>query len=397
MSRFSLRAGIAVAATLLLSLAVASHGHAQSLLSASGLGTPVDPLDARARALGSIGVGLSAGTILPTDPAGAVGVSLPTVTATLQPTVGTTEGLGPDADLATTRFPLFGLAYPVGSDKVITVSVGSYLDQNWALNVDGSVDLAGEPVGVTDAFVSEGGVSAVRVGWGQKIVENVTVGVTAGLHVGELRRRFTRSFDSVGVGRDVEEFDQSGRWRLAGPTASVGVAAEPIQALRLSGSLTWSGDLEAEPQDDTRGAARDFPLPLEYRVGASLTLTPGLGAHAGLSYADWSQTGRALTSGGSRGAAVSVGGGLEWSRLRLLNRRFPLRLGVRSSQLPFTFSGEDASELVFSTGLGMNLVESDEGVSLAGFDFAVEFGSRDAGSVTESFTRFSASLRVSGN
>lgn len=397
MSSPSLRAGAVLAAVFLAWAAAASPGRAQSLMSASGLGVPVDPLAARARGLGSVGVGLPAGTILPTDPAGAVGVPLPTVTGTLQPTVGTTQGLGPDADLSTTRFPLFGLAYPLGPDKVITFTVGSYLDQNWALNVDGSVPLAGEQVGVTDEFLSEGGVSTLRVGWGQAVTERVTVGASAGLHVGELTRSFTRSFDSVGVGRDVEQFDQSGRWRLSGPTASLGITVEPLDVLRLAASLSWSGDLEAEPRGDTRGPGRDFPLPVRYRMGATLSLTPELGAHAGFAWADWSDTGEALTQGSSRGGTASLGGGVEWSGLRLLNRSFPLRLGVRNSQLPFRFAGAAPTELIFSTGLGMNLVESDDGIPLAALDFAVELGDRDAGAVSESFTRFSASLRVSGN
>lgn len=396
MSRSTPRSG-ALLLTLLLVPAWALPAGAQSILSAGGLGFPADPLGARARALGSLGVGLSMGTILPTDPAAAVGVPLPTVIGTLQPTMGTIEGLGPQADLTTTRFPLFGLAYPVTADKVVTVTVGSYLDQNWALNVDGSVELAGETVGVTDAFTSEGGVSSIQVGWAQAIRETVTVGFMAGLHVGELSRSFTRTFDQVGVGREVESFERSRRWRLSGPTASFGVAFEPVAPLRLSGSVTWSGDLDAKPAEDSEGESRTFPLPLEYRLGAMVSLTSELGVHASLSHADWSETGRALAEGSSVGGVTSVGGGVEWSGFRLLSRTVPLRLGVRHSSPPFRLGNRAPSELVFSGGLGINLVESEDGVPLASFDFSMELGDREAGAVKESFTRLSASLRVSGS
>lgn len=396
MSRPIAGAGAALLALTLGSLSPFPAG-AQSVLSAGGLGVPTDPLGARARALGSVGIGLSRGTVLPTDPAAAVGVPLPTVTGTLQPTVGTIEGLGPRTDLSTTRFPLFGLAYPVSEDKVVTLTIGSYLDQNWALNVDGSVELAGESVAVTDAFRSEGGVSSIQVGWAQEVRGNVAVGASVGLHVGELTRSFTRSFDTVGVGREVESFERTRRWRLSGPTASFGVAVEPLTALRLSGSVTWSGDLDAKPEEGSVGESGSFPLPVEYRLGAMLALTSRLGLHAGLSRADWSGTGAALQEGSSAGAATALGGGVEWSGFRLLNRTVPLRVGIRHSDLPFRIGGREPSELVFSGGLGINLVESEEGVPLAAFDFSMELGDREAGPVKESFTRLSASLRVAGS
>lgn len=44
---------------------------AQSLFGSSGLGLPLEAVDARARALGNLGLGLSGGALLPGDPAAA--------------------------------------------------------------------------------------------------------------------------------------------------------------------------------------------------------------------------------------------------------------------------------------------------------------------------------------
>ena len=45
---------------------------AQSLLNASGLGLPIEPLDARSRGLGGVPVGLFGASVLPTDPVAGV-------------------------------------------------------------------------------------------------------------------------------------------------------------------------------------------------------------------------------------------------------------------------------------------------------------------------------------
>src|SRR5688572_11033762 len=58
-------------------------GAAQSLLSAGGLGIPVDPLDARARALGGVAIGLTGGQLLPSDPVSAADLLVPSVTITI--------------------------------------------------------------------------------------------------------------------------------------------------------------------------------------------------------------------------------------------------------------------------------------------------------------------------
>ena len=57
-------------------VAAPSQLEAQSLVARAGLGLPVEPLDARSRAMGGAGIGLSGAYLLATDPAAAAGLVL---------------------------------------------------------------------------------------------------------------------------------------------------------------------------------------------------------------------------------------------------------------------------------------------------------------------------------
>jgi hypothetical protein len=64
-------------------------------------------------------------------------------------------------------------------------------------------------------------------------------------------------------------------------------------------------------------------------------------------------------------------------------------------ELPFRFRDEDPVEKVFSGGIGLNITQVEQLV-LAGVDLAVERGSRDAGTLSESFWRATLTFRVAG-
>ena len=86
---------------------------AQSILGTKGLGFSLEAMDARARALGSVGTGLFGGSLTPLDPASATGLLIPTANLTFQPywEKGTLDGKSVDGQGM--RFPLVGVAYPV--------------------------------------------------------------------------------------------------------------------------------------------------------------------------------------------------------------------------------------------------------------------------------------------
>lgn len=368
---------------------------AQSLFNAAGLGYPVGATDGRAQALGGSGVGLFGEMLVPAYPAASADLLLPTLTATLQSTWGRPQLGDVEGEIEGTRFPMIGVAYPVRDAGVATLTFDGVLDQRWRVSREGSVQLSGEDVAIVDEFVSEGGISALRLGWGQRLGADLAVGASLGYHLGDVRRSFTRSFDTLAVGSQVTPFRQAGRWEFTGPTASVGFLWDVVEILRVGGSVVWSGTLEGDPQDDTEGSAREIDLPLRVDAGASVVLAPDLSLSAALSWSDWSDTDADLVSAAGGGATWRMGGGIEWEGPRLLDRDFPIRLGYRRADLPFSLGAGDAMESAFSAGVGITLAQTQE-FPLARIEAAVERGTREDDAFSETFWRTSVTLRLSG-
>jgi hypothetical protein len=366
----------------------------QSLLNASGLGVPIEALDARSRALGGVAAGLPGPSVLPTDPTAAAGLFVPSVTITFANSwVDVSQGEVSNTAQGA-RFPVLGVSYPVKTWGTATLSYGGVLDQRWQVDRVHLLPLGSSSVRVTDHFLSDGGISALRLGFARPLGSTFAAGASFGIYTGDLTRNLTRSFDSLEVGVDVSNAQIGGFWNYSGLTATLGGAVNVEDVLRVAANVTWSGDVEADPSDDTSGAGAVFDFPMELRVGASGLLTPGLMVVAGVSYADWSAAGEPL-----RGAfgekALTAGAGIEFSQASLGGRRMPLRIGYRRGTLPFTLDGEDADESIFSGGLGLDLVQQGDAV-LAGIGLALERGSRSSGSLSETFLRASLTLRVSG-
>ena len=122
----------------------------QSILSTRGLGFPMDPIDARGRAVGSVGIAMFGGSLIPTDPASAGELFLPTVQITLQPQWATGELGGESLTSKGTRFPIIGLAYPIAARRgTVFLTFGGLLDQRWQISQSGGtgsdeIDLADE-------------------------------------------------------------------------------------------------------------------------------------------------------------------------------------------------------------------------------------------------------------
>ena len=262
--------------------------------------------------------------------------------------------------------------------------------------MDGTEFLSGEPISVTNLYRSEGGISTFRLGWAQRFGQSLSLSAGAGYHTGSVTRTFVRGFDSLSVGTvEIKAYSDGGKWQYGGPTGSIGAVWDPLEFLRVSGSVTWNGTLEAEPSSATSGAAASYDLPTEFRVGASGVLTPRLSLSLGMSYADWKPSPEGLSAETVAGGIMSIGGGIEWQGRGLGSRTIPLRLGMRRSALPFLLDGAEPTESILSGGVGLNLTQADEFV-LAGVDMALERGSREAGSFSEDFWRGTFTFRVSG-
>lgn len=390
--------GLSVFLTACALLALPGVLSAQSLLSGYGFGSPMESLDARALALGGMGMGLTGTELTAHDPAAAADLSVPAILFTTQTSwIDAQEG-GQGSTFTATRFPAMGIMYPVRGVGTVSLAFAGVLDQTWTASQERVLTLEGGPgtqARVTDTFESKGGVSALRLGLARRLSPQFAVGATVGTYMGSLTRQFTRSFDSLEVETSVPDYEIGGFWEYSGFIASLGATAELGGIARVSGSYSLGGELSADPTSDTDGGALAVSMPSEFRIGASAMLSDRLNLSAGVLLADWSEAGRDLP--GVEGSSVlRLGGGVEWTGASLLGKPSSVRVGYRRGALPFRREGDpQITESVVSGGLGMNLLQSGE-LLLARTDFTVERGSRDAGVFSEEFWRMVVTLRVSG-
>ena len=393
----SLRIGPVVGLTALLGLG-AGPVAGQSLFSAYTFGTPIEVGDARAVAVGSIGIGLGGTSYTPHDPAAVVDIAFPSVLFTSQTTWSDVVRDGVTSDHTASRFPNIGIIYPIPRIGSLSASFTGVLDQSWRASEQRLVTLpeSGTQIRVTDLFASDGGVSSLRLGFARRITPYISVGINAGTYLGDLTRRFARTFDSIPVGGEVPDYQVGGNWEYSGAHGAVGAGVEIPGVARLSGSVTWGGTLTADPSGSTAAAGVEMDMPLEYRVGGTAILSERLFLNAGVHYGDFGDAGRTLD--GVDGASVlRYGGGLEWAGLNLLGKTSALRAGYRRGNQPFEVAGQgNITESVISTGLGMQLVQGPGGAILAESDFALEWGTRESSFMNEDFLRLSISLRLSG-
>lgn len=389
-----IRRGVGLA---LLAVALfAARLEAQSVLAAGGLGVPIEAVDARGRALGSVGPGLFGTGLVPGDPVSAVDLIVPTLAFSLQSSWLAVDQAGVLSNQSTARFPTMGFAYPVPRLGILSVTYGSVLDQRWQFESTRAIPLAAGGVSdVTDRFVSDGGVAAARLGFARRLSPNLGVGVGVGRYTGSVQRRFTRNFDSLGLNVEVAPFQTGGRWGYSGLLADLGVTFDLPEVLRASVGLEWSTALDAEPDSATGGDAQSYDLPLQLRAGVSARLAPGLSAVASASYADWTGTDDDLTGSTTSGGAMTVGAGVEWDRAALFGRTLPIRFGWRRAELPFRLGTLDPVETTYSGGLGIVLARGGA-LPLAAMDASIERGSRSGGTIAEDFWRSTLSFRVSG-
>src|SRR5690606_8539177 len=159
---------------------------AQSLFSTRGLGVPIEPLDARARALGGIGVGLLVVNPSLVNPAELGGIMRRGVSAALQP-VSHDMTLGDDqASLSATRFPLLGIIYPLNNRLTLGVGYGGYLEQSWGVRETGTVAIDGRDVAFEDVSRASGGLGQIRLSAAYLLTPALSVGATGGVMTGNV-------------------------------------------------------------------------------------------------------------------------------------------------------------------------------------------------------------------
>ena len=369
----------------------------QSVLGSSGLGLRLEPLDAIQRALGGVGVTTRVATVLPGNPLASLDVLAPTIAFTAQPhwgdyTVGLESG-----KFRVTRFPVLGFAYPLGTDGVFTLTSGSQFDQNWSVESTNTVDLGGASVGVTDTFLSDGGIVAVQAGWARRWSPVLALGATVGLYRGGLSRSFERTFDQATdeLANPIEPFATVDRWTHSGPLASLNVSWSPSPFLEVGATVGWGGTIKVNPVRGADTVGREVSAPLEFKVSTAVVLGPALAVSGGVSTSNWNDLGDPSLDSAGSGRVMSYGAGVEWEALSFWAGGFPLRVGFYRSEMPFRFLGNEVKESTISFGFSVVMAQA-LGLPLAGVDMALEVGNRNSGNFAESFRRLTFTARVGG-
>lgn len=382
---------------------LAGPASAQSLFATRGLGVPVTAVDARARALGGIGVGIAGLTTSLANPADMAGLLRTGVTAALQPT--TTKVLlgGEEGSMEGARFPLLRVFFPVGRSMVFAAGYGAVYEQSFGV-VNERIETVGNlRIPVTDEASAEGGLSELGVGLAWTIHPRLSVGLGGGLYAGSQRRRVSRTFpDTLS---DLDEFRDEFRWNYKAPFVRAGVRWDPLPIVRLGAAVTVAGELDVNGEIDGSSDER-ATLPTRVTFGGSGFLAPTLMLAVG---------GERLFQGSERAfeddpaAAFArdtwrVGGGLEWGGVGSATRTWPLRVGASWAQLPYYYANESpAEEWSVSGGIGFRLA-GDPSNPLAVIDATAERGVRtgldgtvNPGGLEERFWRFTLSLSLFGN
>ena len=362
----------------------------QSLLARQGLGYTIEPVDARARALGGVGLGLPGLNLSLINPAGVAGVPAPALLVGFQYDESEASFGGVTAEGQSPRFPVVHAALPLGERWVLSAGYGGFLDQSWATQVEDTLaDLRGRRTAVRDRFASVGGIARFRAGAARTIGERFAVGLAADVYTGVVRDSVTRFFsDTTGVllAPSVSLAERS----YNGVGLAAGIRWIPSAALNVAAAVSAGGELDADGAGD-----QSYQLPITASLGASGRIAQRTIVATSVGWTGWGATASDFLQAGEVRDSWSVGGGVEHELRGRAERVFPVRLGARYAALPFgALGGGSANEWAVSAGVGARL-----GGGAAQIDFAGERGSRDASGTTafeEGFWRFSASLTVLG-
>jgi hypothetical protein len=389
---FLRRAGAPAAALLVALFAGSPHAGAQSLLAARGLGFPLEPLDARALALGGVSMSLPGPNLSLVNPAEDGGLPAPTLSFAFQPESYSGSAGESHASGHAQRYPLIHLAFPVRR-FVATVGYGSYLDQHWRTRVVDSAFVGGELREVDDRFSSNGGISRLRLSTGFRAAERLYLGAGADLYTGTAR---DSSYHTVS-GLAATQFVKT--WSYGGVGFTGGVRYSPAAPVWISASVSTAARLRARSDADTGGVSRSYDLPLRVDAAASGRVGGSTVVAVAGRWAQWSGASDDLADASGAARDVRSGSaGIEYEGFKLGARAIPLRLGAHYTELPFQW-GSKAENAAFPAERG---VSGGLGFRLAGgaalLDAAVERGKRGgSGAVLdERYWRMSLSLSLLG-
>lgn len=248
--------------------------------------------------------------------------------------------------LQETRFPLIFLGGGMGRSRFSwQVSVSTFAERSFDIVTSDTVVVRGTSLPVEDRRTAEGGVVDVRAAIGWRVSPFLAVGGALHLLTGSSRVTATRVFES----EEFQSFRETDALRFSGRSLSGGLLWVPNTKLGFAVAGRWNSSLSLRLQD---AAAPSVTMPASLAFGASLGLTSQMRWMTTARWRSWSRAqDGVLASGTSAFDTWEVGSGLEIGSARQ-GAKFPLRLGIRYAQLPFSPTADRPTEWNYSIGTG---------------------------------------------
>lgn len=335
--------------------------HAQeSFFSLQFLGVREETSDARARAMGVLGVGLedpkTAATLNPANFGLLERMTLSVVAGASVHTArdGTLEDQRSDA-----TFPHIRAALPLPGRLVF--SIGFVGLRNYRSEFVLPRQSVG-PYTYHDNFDRSGSLYQVPLGLSRSITSRVHVGATVDFILGTVDEAWTVNSDSLLALRTRR------RDGMNGTSVTLGALVDPLEWLRLGVAWSPSATLDVETRttiedgriagtplrdDRTLSSAR---YPATFRGGASAQWGKKLVLTGDYLYRDWKDWDGRLYGAEAATAESRVGGGLEIYPHRSPRwRRFGYRVGVSHETWPYKLGGADITQTTVHFGSGFEL------------------------------------------
>ncbi len=299
-----------------------------------------------------------------------------------QVTVGAVSGTtfrdytaaGTDASgLQETRFPLIFLGGGFGRSSLsYQVSVATFAERTFDLtNVD-TIMVGGLPLQVEDRIIADGGVADVRVAIGWRRSAKLAIGGAVHRLAGSSRFTATRTFDNS----EFQPFQERDALSFSGTSFSAGLLWLPKRRLGFGFAARVNSSLTSELEDES---SSKVAMPVSLAGGVWLGVTPRMRLMTTARWRSWSRAQDDLAGTGTRAFDTwEVGSGLEITSGPRGGGKFPLRLGVRYAQLPFSPSNAQPREWNFSVGTGGRFA-----ANRAVIDVALERFQRDGAGARE--------------
>ena len=344
----------------LLAIPMAELTAQSSQFGVRGLGLPGRA--ASARALGTGGaIGLFDGESS-LNPAALWSLSLATTSVTSTQSWRTSINPGGEGTARDNRFPQFLVGGPIPKTPLsIGISYSTYADRDFTLATAGTASPRGVPIGVIDTLSSTGGISDIRVALAWGISPKLQIGAAVHALTGSNRLASRRVWEDTTylATRQTAEVD------YLGFGISAGAVFRPVSGVVLAGAIRRDGSLDVR-RDSLPTASISLPWTLS--GGARVAVGPRLDVAAQISTRDWSDANDGLVGESAVGArnTIEYSAGLEFVRNSRRRDHLPLRVGIRSAQLPDLLArGPQPKGLGISVGTALRFANNLAGVDLA--------------------------------